>query len=262
MERCYSVHLRFRAPDTVVRLLTRFGVIAGAPIPVAPTRCLPRGIFISGCRAGWVSLWGGGEAPDWVAELSAELECPAVATTMHDDYYTMDFFQDSNFLGTIEGPESVVRHQIVRQLAGIDEEPDPDSPDVREMTPQEQGEALGRALGSEEYEAALVELYAAQPEMEALRAFVADPEGLSEAWEALVRPAPWPESVPDQIGPVFVDDYMETALAALGIQDASWDPDADAGAFLEGEYDEGDETLPEEWAEFRLLPINRLTVLI
>jgi hypothetical protein len=248
-----SAHVKYGSREAAAEALLRLGVGHGAPVPVWPPRKLPHGVFISPVRSGWVSLWNPLETTrDWFPKLTATLECPGVVLEVIESvFWTADFFLGAEFLGRVELPTAAVEQELLRMAAG--------EPEASDGQPPRLGD--GGAAESEEYREALRQLREERPAKEALRPFLPPHADLERAWEMLTAiDRHETESEAAEGEAPFAEDYLEQFATYLGIRDAAWDPQADADAFADGDY-EDDDSLPDGWQEFVVLPVPQLRVL-
>lgn len=255
-----SAHVRFPSRDAVVDALNRLNVVQGAPVSVWPPRQLPFGLYVSGERNGWISLWSPlDNVRDWFPQLTATLECPGLILEVIDSrFWIAEFLQDERFLGRVELPTEAVEYDglWMRTLESLEAEGVQD--------PEEDEERFGARMDeiaqSEEHQEALQQLREERPEREALRPFLPAHAHLEQAWELLwAIDEPGEEIGPDDEESPYAEDSMEAFASYLGIRDATWHPSADADALSDGEYEE--EGLPEGWREFVVVPIPHLPVL-
>lgn len=259
-----SAHVRYGSRESVVEALVRLGIGRGAPVPVWPPGRLPRGIFLSPPRNGWVSLWSPlDDLRDWFPRLTATLECPGlVLEVIESQFWIAELFQDERFLGRFELPTDAVEWDDLwaRTVDSLESE------GIEEPWEDEErfGARMDEIASSPEYQEDVRQLREERPDVEALRAFLPLHTHVEQAWALLTaierRPAEGGESEEDEDSSPYAEDYMERFASYLGIRDAAWDPRADTEALAEGDY-EDEEGLPEEWREFVVLPIMQLPVL-
>jgi len=256
-----SAHLKYDSVETVVDALTRLGLTRGVPVPVWPPRRLPYGIFISPCRNGWISLWSPLDTTrDWFPQLTATLECPGVLLEVIESrFWIAEFFQDDAFYGRMELPAAAVEWDDLwaRTVDSLEAE------GVSEPWEDEAafGPRMDEIAATDEYQEDLRQLREERPEPAVLATYLPCHADVARAWDLLTaidRREEDADSV-EEHSP-YAEDYMEAFAGYLGIRDAAWDPDADAEALAEGDY-EDDEGLPERWREFAVLPVLQLPVL-
>lgn len=252
-----SVHVRCTDAGAVAQALLRLGVGRGKPVPVWPPHPLPHGLFLSPVRQGWVSIWSPLEdVREWFPPLAATLECPGVLLeVIESEFWIAELFHASEFLGRVELPTDTVAWDDLWARAneslaaeGVEE------PWLQEERLQERMESIST---SEEYQDDLRRLRDEQPAAADLQPFLPPHATVERAWEllsAIDRRGEGDEDSP------YAEDYLEAFAGYLGIRDAAWNPFADAQALAEGDY-EDEEGLPEQWQEFRLLPLAALRVL-
>ena len=250
-----SGHLRFADRDAVVQAIFRLGLSRGAPVPVWPPARLPRGIFVSPPRNGWVSLWSqSDDLPEWFPALSETLECAGVLLQVTgEQYWGAEFLQDGRLLHRYVLPTAYVEWDLLMSHladAGFADAWKHFGPD------DELPEELARIRDGAPYHDALEELRRLRPTADDLRAFLPQYAKTELAWEALTAIDDAEEQEPD----AFLGDFVERFASYLGIQDATWNPEDDVEALAEGDYDE-DELLPEPWKDFVVLPLLRLPML-
>jgi hypothetical protein len=258
-------HVRFSSQEAVVQALLRLGVCRGAALAVWPPKPLPgpdwAWVFLSPVRDGWVSLWSGQpNLREWLPQLSATLECPAVyLAAMDDEFWMAEFLRDGLRVGRCELPTQAWEEVILQEwaLETLEEQPDaaPEPPDERVAARMEEIEE------SEEYREQRDARLAARPRPEQLAPFLPAHADTTRAWELLTAidrhqdeaeldEDEYPDALP----------YMEGFATYLGIHDATWDHAADAETVLAGDYDD-EEDLPAGWRDFVALPATHIPVL-
>lgn len=211
---------------------------------------------MSPARGGWVSLYSqGNDLSEWLPALCETLECPGIAFEVGEtDGWTAVFYRDGRLIGRYDLPTADAEWAVLTAVADdlgylapgqSFEYIDPDDPVLRE------------AARSVEYASALEELQSGRPLPEALRPFLPEHRQPGRAWELLTA-IDRPDDEQDDVA--FVEDFIELFAGYLDIQDATWDPQEDAEAFADGDYDD-EEMLPSGWKDFLVLPLSQLNVL-
>lgn len=259
-ESSLSMHVRFASRDAVADALLRMGVGMGAPVPVWPPRRLPHGLFVSGVRGGWVSLWTPLEnAREWFSELTATLECPGVLLdVIQGRFAVVELLRDGAPAGRLELPgEDVAWDRLWERTADSLEEEGLESPWENEARFSAR---MDEMAASDEYRRDLAEVRTERPEREALAAYLPPHASLDRAWELIEELDRAGYERDEEAADAGIAERLEAFAGYLGIRDAAWNPTPDQEALSEGDY-EDEEGLPEGWREFVVLPIARLPVL-
>jgi len=260
-----SAHVKYGRRETVLDALPGLGVARGTPLPVWPARKFPGApwawLFVSPSRNGWVSMWGPPEAMrEWLPKLTATLECPGlVLEVVESRFWVADFLQDGEFLGRVELPQEAVALDLLqtRAVESMEEEgvADPWADEIRLAM------RMNSLSGAEAYQEELRQMAEQRPPREALRPFLPPHASLERAWELLTAiDRHETEAEADEGSSPYAEDYLEAFASYLLIRDAAWDPEADAEALAEGDY-EDEEGFPEGWTEFVALPLPTMPVL-
>ncbi len=254
-----SAHLRFHDRDAVVNVLGRLGVAVATPLPVWPAHRLPYGLFLSGVRNGWISLWSPrDDMRDWFPEITGSLECPGLLTeVVQSRFLIVEFLQDGDLHGRVELPTEAVEWDDLwaRTVESLESEGIVDPTDNEPLF----NARMDEIARSQEYRDDLERLREERPTRDTLRAYLPPKADADEAWDLLMALDRDARDVDDEEELPIADDYLDEFAECLGIEDAAWDPGADSELLSEGDYDE--EGLPAGWREFVVLPIPHLTVL-
>jgi hypothetical protein len=249
-----SAHLRFDSREIVADTLGRMGIATGTALPVYPPRRLPPGLFVSPVRNGWVSLWSPMEnTRDWFPALTETLECAGVLLEVVESrFWIVELLRDGQLLGRMEQPEEAVKWDDLwaRATDSLQAE------GLRE--PWNDEERVERRMeeiaAGEEYREDMRRMEEQRAQPGTLAPFLPPFAAVERAWELLTTAGTDAESSG------YAEDQLEAFAGYLGIRDAAWDPEDDAEALSEGDY-EDEEGLPEGWREFVLLPVPQLRVL-
>jgi hypothetical protein len=251
-----SAHVRYASQDAVADALLRMGVGFGAAAPVWPPRRLPYGLFLSGVRNGWVSIWSPlDNTREWLPELTATLETTGVLLELIEgEFCIVELLRDGDLLGRLEMPGAAVEWDDLWARTA-------DSLAEEGMVEPWEDEArfsarMDEIAASHEYREDLRRLREERPGREGLRPFLPPHASLDQAWE-LLEAVDRGDLDEEDTG---LEERLEGFAGYLGIRDAAWSPASDLDALSEGDY-EDEEGLPEGWRDFIVLPVAQLPVL-